>query len=225
MSVGNYANDGLRRALQRSRGLWRSAGAWDVRGGLRCGAAARAISLAHAARPLCARDRHCRRFRVLRREADRLASDRGRPASRAHRCVSPSTCFVVQGARRRRVRGARPCPAQGARGEPARADADACVRADNGDLDLAGRRDRIHAGAPRRLGCRHCQRDLPQQDGGRSQCDGDRRDHVPRPRLRGSRFRTDARPRAADRHRRLFHHPDSRTSSFECSPKSCGRGS
>ena len=46
------------------------------------------------------------------------------------------------------------------RGERARADADVCVRADDSDLDLAGWRGRVRAGAPRRLGCRRCLRNV-----------------------------------------------------------------
>ena len=115
-----------------------------------------------------------------------------------------------QGARRRRARGARPRPAEGARGERARTDADLCVRAGGSDLDLAGWRGRVRAGAPRRLGCRRCLRHVSQQDRGRGQSDRYRGDRGPHHCLRGSRLGTDARPRAAGRHRRVFHHPDAR---------------
>ena len=188
MNVGIYAYGSRPCALQRRRRLRRSARLRHARGGLQCRAPARAISFAGAARPLCPRDRHCCGSGVLRRDANGLAPDRHPPADGAHRRVRLPAVFVVQGARRRRARGARPRPAQGARGERARADADVCVRADDGDLDLAGWRGRIRAGAPRRLGRRRCLRDVSQQDRGRGQCDRHRRDRVPHHRIRGSRL-------------------------------------
>jgi hypothetical protein len=210
MNVGIHAYGSRPCALQHRRCWRRSVRLRHARGGLRRRTPARAISFAGAAWPLCPRDRHCCGSGVIRRNANRLAPDRFPPADRAHRRVGLPVVFVGQGARRRRARGARPRPAEGARGERARADADLCVRAGGSDLDLAEWRGRVRARAPRRLGCRRCLRNVSQSGRARGQSDRYRGDRGPHHCLPGSRLGTDARPRAAGRHRRVFHHPDAR---------------
>src|ERR1700684_2352381 len=74
------------------------------------------------------------------------------------------------------------------RAASARADADVRVCTDDCNLDLAERRRRIRAGAPRRLGRRRRLRDVSEQDRGRGQYDRNRRDRVPHHRVRGSRL-------------------------------------